>query len=163
MDRILTLAAKNEIYDLVKVEYFAENPEPVYDDLRKQSIALLRRKIDSYEVLGFKLDTVYHVFSESKSVAYPIDRYRDYQAFSGASLEAANKSSVTTVRKPKSMFYNKISYHTFDIVINPEILEPVIQYAYQISIKYVLGEPKTNVVKKYFFIDKNGNIKPFNY
>jgi len=159
LEKIVTAAAENEIYDLVKVEYSIENTEAVFNTLRKRSIEFFRKKINDFKLLNIDLDTIYHVFSENTSVAFPIDRYESYQALSGASMEANKSSKVVSVRKPKSMFYNKVPYHDYDIVINPEVLEPVIQYSYTLTIKYIVKEKMPKTKKEFILLTPEGVMK----
>lgn len=159
VDDIVTLAAANEIYDLVTIEYFVKDPQVVYDSLRNRSIAYLSRNIRKFEKLGLKLDGEFRVLAENSGVIYPESQYSDYNAFVSQSLDAARDKTVTMIRKPKTVAYNKLSYEAFDIVINPEFLEPVVQYTYKIQIKYTLNKDKLEPKNHYFIVDPNGNMK----
>ncbi len=159
-DKILTIAAKNEIYDLVKVEYFVNNTEAIHDTMRKKAIDYMNKKIKDFKKLKIDLDTIYHIISENTYVAYPVDRYKSYQAFSGASLGAiGSRSNVKKIRKPRTMFYNKIPYHQYDIVINPAILEPPVQYSYSLKIKYIIKPKAKQNKKEYYIISPQGEMK----
>ena len=166
-DKILTIAAKNEIYDLIKVEYFVNNTEEIFDTLRYRAVEVLNKKIESFKKINVNLDTVFHVFAENRSVAFPVDRYKSYQAYSSASLEAAKSNAkVTHIKKHNTMFYNKIPYHQYDIVINSEITEPVVQYSYNLKVKYLIKRPvikKTEIEKEIIMITPEGNIKSIKY
>jgi len=159
LDDIMTIAANNEIYDLIKVEYFVENNDAKYDELRVKSVDYMLKKKEDFKKLGIDLDTIYHIVSEKSSVVYPIDRYKSYQAFSGNSLEAKKSKTVTKVRKPRTMFYNKLPYHKYDIVINPAILEPSVQFTYSITVKYVIKEPAKKIEKQFIMVSPNGIVK----
>ncbi len=159
LDDIMTIAANNEIYDLIKVEYFVENNDAKYDELRTKSVDYMLKKKEDFKKLGIDLDTIYHIVSEKSSVVYPIDRYKSYQAFSGTSLEAKKSKTVTKVRKPRTMFYNKLPYHKYDIVINPAILEPSVQFTYSITVKYVIKEPAKKIEKQFIMVSPSGVVK----
>ena len=88
LDKILTAAAKHEIYDLIKVDYFVENTSSIYETLRDSVIAFAKRKVNDYKQLSVNLDTVYRVLTEQNSVTFPIDRYSKYQPASSSSIEA---------------------------------------------------------------------------
>lgn len=159
LDDIMTIAADNEIYDLIKVEYFVEDNDAKYDELRTKSVDyMLKKKID-FKKLGINLDTIYHIVSEKSSVVYPIDRYKSYQAFSGTSLEAKKSKTVTKVRKPRTMFYNKLPYHKYDIVVNPAIIEPSVQFTYSLTVKYVIKEPAKKTEKQFIMVSPTGVVK----
>lgn len=136
LERLVSLAAQNEIYDLVKVEYFVENPQRVYDSLRQASIKLLDKTIADYRKLGVDLSEAYRMFSEQKGVVYPFDRYETYEGFASSSVDALRKrDAITQVYKPKTFYYNKLSGSNFDIVLNASMVEPVIQYTYSLHIR----------------------------
>lgn len=161
LDKILTAAAKHEIYDLIKVDYFVENTSTVYETLRDSVIAFAKRKTNDYKDLKVNLDTVYRVLAEQTSVTFPIDRYSKYTPASSSSIEAVGKKSgVTEIRKPTVMFYNKLSYHNFDVVINPVVIEPVVQYTCKIKMRYSMKKPvETKVQNHYKIITPTGDVK----
>jgi len=161
LDKILTAAAKHEIYDLIKVDYFVENTSSVYEQLRDSVIAYSKRKINDYKLLNVNLDTVYRVLTEQTSVTFPIDRYSKYQPASSSSIEAVGKKSgVTEIRKPQVMFYNQLTYHNFDVVINPVVLEPVVQYTCKIKMRFTLKKPvETKTQNHYKVITPAGDVK----
>jgi uncharacterized protein YggE len=158
IDKIVTLAATNEIYDLVTVEYFIKDQSKIYDSLRSAANRFLRKNISSYKSLGVNLVEHFSTLSEETKEVYPESRYSDYEAFVSQSLEAARSTTVTILRKPKTVAYNKLAYDEFDIVINPEFTEPVVQFVYELTIKYILP-PKSVEKNKYFIVDGNGNLK----
>lgn len=158
LDEIVTAAAENEIYDLIKVEYYVDNSDAKYIELRNKSIEYMKGKLNAFKELGINMDTIYHIISEKQSVVYPIDRYKSYQAFSGTSIDAIKSRNVTTVRKPITQFYNKLPYHKFDIVINPVIIEPAVQFTYSITLKYVIKEDNKNK-KVYILVTPEGVVK----
>ena len=102
---------------------------------------------------------------ENAWVAYPINRYESYQAFSTQSLESVEKSSaiVTTAEKPISRFYNAIPANDYDIVINPEVLEPCVQFSYNLVVRFTLPAPKpvvkTEIKKEFIMVTPGGEVK----
>jgi hypothetical protein len=159
LDKIVTAAANNEIYDFIKLEYFVENNAQKYTELRDAAVKYMKLKIENFKQLGINLDTVYHIISEKSSVVYPIDRYESYQAFTGTSLEAMKGKMVNSVRKPKTMFYNKLPYHKFDIVINPGIIEPSVQFTYSLTLKYVVKDKPKKTEKEFILVTPEGIVK----
>jgi hypothetical protein len=164
LDKIITVAAKFEIYDLVKVDYFVNNINKHIDSLRTICLQELKEKSKAFELLGFKLDTMQKVFNDNFLVVYPETRYFTYTAFSRPSLTAANKKAskidITETNKLQSSFYNQVEYDSYDIVINPVVLEPVVQVSYSATIKYFLIKKPS--VNKYYIIPQDGNVKQFN-
>lgn len=158
VDKIVTTASLSEIYDLVTVEYFVNNPTIIYDSLRAAAHRYLRSNVARLKNSGVNLSENFSALREETGVTYPESRYTDYEAFVTQSLEAARNNTVTTVRKPKTVAYNKLSYDEFDIVINAEFTEPVVQYTYDLTMKYVLPDKQVSK-NKYFIIDSGGNLK----
>ena len=138
LDRILAIAAKYEIYDLVKVDYFIENTAEIYKELQEKAIAYHREQIASYKPLGIDLDTFLVAFSDQYSVSFPINQYLSYQGFSSASLQRKLKENqeVDQIRKPQTMYYQSLPYESFDVIINPIIHEPVVQFTCQLQVYY---------------------------
>lgn len=138
-EQILTEATKFEIYDIIKVDYVVENMETVYDSLRNTAINLINKKIQSFKKLGLTFGSRFQVVAENYASIYPPERYKNYTAFSSPSLQNVKRNSaVNQVNKPQTAFYEKISYQKFDLVINPQIIEPVPQFTYALKVRYSL-------------------------
>ncbi len=167
LDLLVTIAADHEIYDLVKVEYFVEDTEKVYDRLRDKCVAFANKKLASFKKLGIEMDTVFRVVAEAQNVAFPIERYKSFQAFSSSSVEAIKRrSTVTNVPKKVTMFYEKLPYNGYDIVLNPIILEPAIQYTYNLKVQFYIKHPPKNPTvvlqkqKEFLWLTQDGEVKP---
>jgi len=50
---------------------------------------------------------------------------------------------VQSARKNKTFYFNALSSQGFDHVVNPVIIEPVVQFTLYLKVKYSLGSPKT--------------------
>lgn len=165
LDDIVTAAAQQEIYDIVKVDYFINDPNKVYKELRETTFAYLNDIETRYRSIGILLDSAYLLTAENAWVAYPINRYESYQAFSTQLLEQSDKNNsiVNTADKPVSRFYNAIPANDYDIVINPQILEPAVQFSYNLMAQYTLPpyKPavKTEIKKEFIWVTPNGEVK----
>jgi len=165
LDNIVTAAAKQEIYDIVKVDYFVNDSQAIYAQLRESTFQYLKNLKKQYQSIGIQLDSAYVITAENAWVAYPINRYESYQAFSTQSLESIEKSSsiVTTAEKPISRFYNAIPANDYDIVINPEVLEPCVQFSYNLVVRFTMPalKPvvKTEIKKEFIMITPGGEVR----
>lgn len=138
-EKLLIEAAKNEIYDIVKVDFIVNNNDLIYDSLRNCAIRLMNKKVKEFKKMGLKFEAVYQSVSEDISGTYPLERYSKYAAFNDPSLNVVTKSSkYASTSHNISLFYNKLPYNEFDFVINPVVIEPVVQYAYKLKQKFVL-------------------------
>lgn len=140
LERIVSAATSVEIYDLARVEYFVTNIKQHYEQLRKECIETARRRIDSYSMLGTRLDTLPRTIAEDFKAYGPDQRYNEYLAVSRPSLRAAHRatggpSKFGSADTPlRSQYYHPLSYTDFDVVINPLITEPVVQITYDLRI-----------------------------
>ncbi len=139
VEKLLTLAAKNEIYDIIKVDYIINDMSAVYDTIRSAGIKNLQKKIKSYEGLGIDFTSEYKTFDEKFHSIYPIERYSSFQAFSSLSgtRVAAGKK---VIRRPEqiTVYYDKYPFNSFDVVINPDVFEPTVQFVSTLKMKFVL-------------------------
>lgn len=166
-EKILAACASNEIYNLVKVDYFIENIREVYKKLQDSLLALIKEKKEYYKMLGFDLSEYNVMMADDKYCYFPKDFYQNYQAFNSVSFEALEKKKgVTKAKKHTSYYYQPISYENYDIVLNAAILEPVIQVGMHIKLVYSpkpkeqKPAPKTEIKTehKYYVISPDGKI-----
>lgn len=138
-EKLLIEAAKNEIYDIVKVDLVVNNNDLIYDSLRNCAIRLMNKKIREFKKLGLKFEPIYQSVAEDISGTYPLERYAKYAAFNDPSLNVVTKSSkYASTSHNISLYYDKLPYNEFDFVVNPVVIEPVVQYAYKLRQKFVL-------------------------
>jgi len=161
MSNIMTVAAKYEIYDLVKVDYSVDNQEAIYVEMREKAVEHLVKEIELYvEKMGVDLESGYRVIAEDKKIAFPVSRYSSYNAFANVSLGGApEKGKVRDMYKPTTLYYDKVGYENFDIVINPTVVEPAIQFMYNMKIRVVLKDTN-KPAKQHFWLTPDGDIVP---
>ena len=145
LDEIVTTAAKSEIYDIIKVDYVVGNMSAVYDSLRDASVKLLNQKSEDYKKLGQKFNPKFQVVGEDVRSVYPIERYRSYTAYNNSSLQALKKSGVSSTAisyqaKQATLYYDKLPYNNYDLVINPNVIEPVAQFTYSLVVRYTFKD-----------------------
>ncbi len=144
LDQIMLKAAEVEIYELVKVDYVvAQNTlNSVYDSLRREAIVLTQEKLEGFEKLGvgFSGDHIrYKILKENLASTYPVERYESYSAYRSAQLPQGEFKTTTRAGKAQTYFYDKLPYNTYDRVLNPEIVEPAVQFSYELKMRYVLN------------------------
>ncbi|MBL7943833.1 MAG: SIMPL domain-containing protein, partial [Flavobacteriales bacterium] len=88
LDKIITSAAINEIYDLVKVDYYVKDSQLLYDSLRKEATKLVQKRIDQYKTLGVEMEGQWTLATDKIGVFFPLDRYSKYQSSSSVSMDA---------------------------------------------------------------------------
>jgi uncharacterized protein YggE len=165
LDGILSAAAASEIYDLVKVDYFLPNAQKLMDSLRLRCLEELKSRTKSYQIVGFRLDTLKKALADNFITIFPQTRYYSYSAFSRPSLASLKKHQddqpfAAETYKPLSRYYDQVAYDDYDVILNPVITEPAVQLSYTVSVKYSLkNEQPPKEKKKYFFITKDGEVK----
>ncbi|WP_458627798.1 SIMPL domain-containing protein [Winogradskyella sp. PC D3.3] len=166
-EAILEACAKSEVYNLVKVDYYIENIQAVYKNLQDELLQLIEQKKAYYKVLGFNMSDYNVAIADDKYCYFPKDFYQSYQAYNSISIEALDKNKgVTTAKKQTSYYYQPLTYENYDVVINPSILEPVVQIGMNIKLAFTpkpIEKKETPIVEtkidhKYYVISPNGTI-----
>lgn len=164
-EKILSACANNEIYNLVKVDYFIEDIKTVYTNLRAEILKVLKEKQQFYKDLGFDLTGYKPIIADTKYCYFPKEFYKHYEAFACTSLEAIKKNQgVLTAEKQISYYYDPLSFKAYDVVLNAAIVEPVIQVGMEIKLQYA-ERPKEEAPKekeviknKFFMVSDEGTI-----
>lgn len=171
LNDIVFEASKNEIYDLIKVDYFAKNPQLYYDTMRHAATSYLNAIYKKYKEAGFNLDSFNKMMGENTGTVYPISRYRDYQGLSRLSYDKLlKKAGSTVIMDPivaPSVYYNHLPFSEFDIVLNPSISKPTIQYTFRLQARYIKIQKappvqvkvEKTIEKQFFFITDSGEVK----
>ncbi|MFK7834330.1 MAG: SIMPL domain-containing protein [Winogradskyella sp.] len=166
-ETILEACAKSEVYNLVKVDYYIESIQEVYKNLQDELLKLIDEKKAYYTLLGFDMDDYTVAIADDKYCYFPKDFYQSYQAYNSTSIEALDKKEgVTTAKKQTSYYYQPLTYENYDVVINPSILEPVVQVGMNMKLVFTpkpkekVAAPivKTEIDHKYYVISPNGTI-----
>lgn len=158
LDKIISTAAKYEIFELVKVDYIPENPDKIYSELRKKLITYLNTFVNDYKAVGMRLDTAYRNINERTWLQMPASQYQSYEAFASTSLDVLDKgANIVRADKNNIVFYNPIKPDYYDIIINPIILEPVVQYSMIITAQFTYRKKES--LNKYYTITPNGDVK----
>lgn len=162
LDKLISIAAKSEIYDLIKVDCFVRNPQPIKDSLKTRCISELHEKMKLYKSLGFRLDTLKKTISENFDRIYPQTRYTYYTAFSRPLPPPLKKNSqfINENEKAVSQYYKALDYNTFDIIFNPTVLEPPIQVIYRLSVRYFLPKDQKGTEAHYLVTPLAETPKP---
>jgi len=85
-------------------------------------------------------------FSDKQGVYFPLERYVTYQPVTKTSIKATKKQKrgpeeVLDERQSPTLYYNKLPYGSFDFIFNPEMVEPAVQYTYNLQIKILVERP----------------------
>lgn len=165
LNQILKICAGQEIYDLAKVDYVSVNHEKIRDEIQKKAMEEFKILLANYSsIMNIDLTQKEKIIQEGYNIVYPMENYRNYQAFSQASLNLGKGENVNTLAKNTTQYYNAVLPKPHAFVINADITEPAMQYVYDLTVTIRLKEdllPKNTIQKnnKYFLITPNGDLK----
>ncbi len=144
-DTLVVLASRNDIFDLVKVDYYVNKSEEIRNQLFEEAVKIIHRKKDLYaQKLNVKLKSNAQVYEENYEIGFPSEMYNSYQAFESAAIKQRTGYSskadtwIKEKRKSKTFFYNGMTIEGYDMVINSLIIEPMVQFTLTLKVKYEL-------------------------
>ena len=147
LDKLTVLASQSKIYDLIKVDYVVSDTAPVQNRLMDEAAKIIEAKTARYQrLLNIKLRPPAQIFAEKPSVYYPTEMYDSYSAYESEDIEQDSddlkqKYTVKNARKSRTFFFNPLDADGFDAVINPVVIEPVVQFTLYLKVKYEIEQP----------------------
>lgn len=164
LNDFIRILSAQEIFDLVRVDYFANNQDAIKKELMEKAKIILQEKVKNYEsILRVSFDTLNKNLSDGYRVMVPVEMYKSYEAYNSSSLNLKKTTNVNLADKSTTLYYQPIINKEFDFVINPTILEPVIQVMYEIKLliskESKLQSPNN---KEYILITPNGEMRNLN-
>lgn len=176
LETLVTLCAEQEIYDLVGVDYFIDDIEAKKTELISKAETLLRKEMARFERLsGITYNQQHKLVDDGFNLYYPVEQYQSYTAYCSNKLNLVKQAgTVTQVDKTTSQYYRPKMSKGYQFVINPGILEPVVQIEYELVLKSYpkpekpAPEPtvitaKPTVEKKVFLITPDAQIKKLEF
>lgn len=157
INEIISVAAKAEVYDLVKVDYFVQDKDSIINLLRQEALLIIKLKKQAFESAG--LHTRLSNLGEMSGMAFPMERYAQYTAYKSGTapyqMVRSNKNKVQTVQynyadKQKTVYYDKVSEKQFDKIINPVVTEPVIQIYFSMKAEFNIYNPEEEADQKLY-------------
>lgn len=141
LEKIITMASEFEIHDVIKVEYFNEDPDKIHTNLFEQALEMADAKKDRYLKSFRKKIIGTPDANESFEVYFPKNQYKTYQAYESSEIQTHYSSRNTSylkklARKNKSFYYDGVSSAGFDKVINANQTEVGIQYTLTLTVSY---------------------------
>lgn len=168
LDKIISVCAQQEIYDLAKVDYATKNYDEIRNKLQIKALEEYNEMLKNYStIMNTDLVKKEKIVNEGFNITYPVESYKNYQAFSQAQLPNYNGGIVNQTKKNVTQYYDPVQIKSHAFVINAENTEPSIQVHYELTVRIKLKEdqlPKNTIIKnnRYYIITANGDIKPLN-
>ncbi len=146
LDKLIIAASKSKIFDLIKVDYIVKDTSPIHNRLMDEAAKIIRQKVSRDEkLLDIKLLAPAQIYAEKPSIYYPTEMYDSYSAYESEEISGdyyREKYTVQNARKSRTFFFNALNADGFDTVINPVVIEPVVQFTLYLKVKYEIDQPK---------------------
>ena len=139
LEKIISAAAKNSIFDLIKVDYVVNDIKAVNTRLYEEAVKIVKQKEAAYaNSFGIKLSSS-NLANEKYDAFYPGELYAGYQAFEAGSTYGGDyEKRVIEKRKTKTFYYEPLDPSDFDSVINQIGIEPMVQFTIYLRMQYDL-------------------------
>ncbi len=161
LEEFMKTLSQNEIYDLVRVDYHADALEQIKKELENKALSEIQQKIKKFEVItGKSFENAERTVADGFAIRLPVEMYRSYEASRSTTLNLRRSATVTQSEKTSSIFYQPLLNKEFDFVINPIIVEPVIQVFYDLKV-LITNNPQKNQ-KEYVLLTPDGQLKSLN-
>ncbi len=146
-ERIVSAAADSRIFDLIKVDYIVSDFDSVRTGLFEAAVKVLKGKEQKYaNALGVSPSAV-GLSIEQYNVSYPAEAYQRYQAYETGDASVSNNqgaSSRVVQRKSFTFFYEPFEGSSFDTVLVPLGLEPMVQFSIYLRMQYQVRRSTVN-------------------
>lgn len=164
LNEFISILSNNEIYDLVKVDYFSNTLETIKKEIANKAKILIQEKIKNYEgMLGETFTNAEKRITDAYIVNFPIEMYKSYEAYNSSSLNLKKTANINQLNKSVTLYYQPVVNKELDFVINPVVLEPVIQIQYEVKIAINREKkPNSKTDKEFVLITPNGDFKTLN-
>ncbi len=135
LEKMLIAASKSSIFDLIKVDYIVNDTATLRERLFEEASKIIKKKEERYSrQLGIKPHS-FVVALEKYDMFFPSEMYNSYAAYETGSVNSGRDMRVVEKRKSKTFYYNPLDESEFDQVINPLVLEPVVQFTLFLKVK----------------------------
>jgi uncharacterized protein YggE len=147
LDKLVAAAAKSQIFDLVKVDYVVKDVASIQNRLMEEAAKVIKRKLmNRARLLGTPGKGKPQVYAEKYGVYYPGELYDSYTAFEAEDVSGnyyRQRFVVQGARKARTFYFNALNGKLFDQVLNPVVVEPVVQFTIYLKVRYeTLGAAK---------------------
>lgn len=148
LDKLVIAASRSNIFDLIKVDYIVRDTGSVQNRLMEEAAKVIKQKTARYEkLLSIQLQPPAQVYAERHSIYFPTELYDSYTAFEAEDISPdyyrdRERYIVQKARKSRTFFFNPLGADGFDVVVNPVVIEPVVQFTLYLKVKYEIEQPK---------------------
>jgi uncharacterized protein YggE len=144
IDKITVAASNFEIFDLIKVDYIKTNTEEIRTKLLDEAIKVIEnKKLQYLKIMNIKLRQSSYIISEQFAIQQPCNMYETYNAYITNNVNDYDENyndrlKKLSLRKMTTSYFSPTDYSSFDKVLQPIIIEPVIQYSLRIVVRFLV-------------------------
>jgi uncharacterized protein YggE len=146
LDKLVIAASKADIFDLIKVDYIVTDTVSAHARLMEVATRIIRQKSSEYEkLLGIRLLPPAQVYAAKPSVYFPTEMYDSYTAHESENIGDYNdrqRYAIQRARKSRTFYFNALNADGFDHIINPVVIEPVVQFTLYLKVRYEIEQIK---------------------
>jgi uncharacterized protein YggE len=146
LDKLVIAASRSNIFDLIKVDYIVRDTGSVQNRLMEEAAKVIKQKTARYEkLLSLQLQPPAQIYAERHSIYFPTEMYDSYTAYESDEVSPdyyREKYTVQSARKSRTFFFNPLNADGFDAVVNPVVIEPVVQFTLYLKVKYDIEQVK---------------------
>jgi hypothetical protein len=146
LDKLVVAASHVQIFDLIKVDYIVSQTDRIQDRLMEEASRVIKLKSSRYEkLLDIKLQPPAQVYAEKPAIYFPTEMYDTFTAFESERINSAptrDRLTTQSARKSRTFFYNGLDADGYDVVVNPVVIEPMVQFTLYLKVKYEVAPIK---------------------
>ena len=142
VDQISTIAAENEIYDIIKVDYIDTDIDAIYQELFEKAVQLIKARKALYtSVTNTKFNGKSRVLTDYFEAIYPKTQYQKYKAYESSEVKSrynygGRRFVEKEARKSETFYYDGVAPQAYDVIVNPVQTKVGIQYILELKIIY---------------------------
>lgn len=143
IDQIIEMAAAQEIYDIIKVEYIDGDIDKTYNFLYQEALSLIDKRLKLYgEFAAFEPSKKSSTITDNFYSMAPKNQYKRYEAFESSKLNVyqhhnyAQRFVQKEMRKQSTYYYDGMPFAGFDKVINSDQTKIGLQYVLTVTVTY---------------------------
>ena len=143
LEEMMLAAARENIYDIVKIDYVVKNMDEIYHEMQTSALATINRKKELYMTLEEKKYAGNpFIMKFEKGAVQPLHSYKNYVAHETnlMNFRPGLKSKANLVklsaRRMKTFYFDPLPAEQFDSVINAYSVEPTVQLTLKLQVRY---------------------------
>lgn len=144
IDQLIEMCAKQEIYDIIKVEYVDNDINQSYEEMYNHALSFIDSRKRMYmKSNSKKLNGEMSIVGDNFYSVYPKTQYKKYEAFESSSLSVHTNNYSShyirqEARKNKTFYYDGVQVSGFDKIINSKTPKIGIQYIMSLTMVFEL-------------------------